>query len=212
MVAEHGFDTQRFGSREHISERIDEQVVDHSRLEAARADVAEAGKNPATQVASDHEDCVRASANAPKAWRDATKVHQPETCGAEGQTYSLIRQSSSVGSETSTHPAGSEVMTMVRRLVEKEHSAAFDRLTSSISAVRKFSAEIGDAPFVKVKGLISRLQEEALGGDTAKHSSTLERAVSRSTKADPESVNEGHPDKICDQFSDVVLDACLTCK
>ena len=26
-----------------------------------------------------------------------------------------------------------------------------------------------------------------------------------------ESVNEGHPDKICDQFSDVVLDACLTC-
>ena len=26
-----------------------------------------------------------------------------------------------------------------------------------------------------------------------------------------ESVNEGHPDKICDQFSDVVFDACLTC-
>ena len=24
-------------------------------------------------------------------------------------------------------------------------------------------------------------------------------------------MNEGHPDKICDQFSDVVLDACLTC-
>jgi len=26
-----------------------------------------------------------------------------------------------------------------------------------------------------------------------------------------ESVNEGHPDKICDQVSDAVLDACLTC-
>ena len=25
-----------------------------------------------------------------------------------------------------------------------------------------------------------------------------------------ESVNEGHPDKICDQVSDAVLDACLT--
>ena len=59
--------------------------------------------------------------------------------------------------------------------------------------------------------LISQLQKEALEDDNAKHSSTLETAVSRSTKADPESVNEGHTDKICDQFSDVVLDACLTC-
>jgi len=24
-----------------------------------------------------------------------------------------------------------------------------------------------------------------------------------------ESVNEGHPDKICDQISDAILDACL---
>ena len=59
--------------------------------------------------------------------------------------------------------------------------------------------------------LISELQKEALEDDTAKLSSTFETAVSRSTKADPESVNAGHPDKICDQFSDVVLDACLTC-
>ena len=98
-------------------------------------------------------------------------------------------------------------MTMVRRLVEKEHSAAFGGLTSSISAIMKFSAETGDDPFVKVKGLISRLQKEALEDDTANHSSTLETAVPSST----ESVNEGHPDKICDQFSDVVLGACLTC-
>ena len=41
-----------------------------------------------------------------------------------------------------------------------------------------------------------------------KHSSPLETAVPNST----ESVNEGHPDKICDQFSDVVFDACLTCE
>ena len=83
----------------------------------------------------------------PKAWRDTTNLLQPETCGAKGQTYSLFRQSSSIGSETST---------------EKEHSAAFDGLTSSISAIMKFSAETGDDPFVKVKGLISRLQKEAL--------------------------------------------------
>ena len=35
--------------------------------------------------------------------------------------------------------------------------------------------------------------------------------MSRLTKADPESTNEGHPDKICDQITDVVIDACLTC-
>ena len=89
------------------------------------------------------------------------------------------------------------------------------------------------APFVKVKGLITRLinrlqtemshmshcdeetslaaEKEDLEADIAKHLSTLETAVSRSTKADPESTNEGHPDKIFDQIPDVVIDACLTC-
>ena len=89
------------------------------------------------------------------------------------------------------------------------------------------------APFVKMKGLITRLinrlqteishvsycdeetsmaaeKKEDLEADIAKHSSTLETAVSRFTKADPESTNEGHPDKICDQITDVVIDACLT--
>ena len=90
------------------------------------------------------------------------------------------------------------------------------------------------APFVKMKGLITRLinrlqtemshvsycdeetstaaeKKEDLEADIAKHSSTLETAVSRFTKADPESTNEGNPDKICDQITDVVIDACLTC-
>ena len=50
-------------------------------------------------------------------------------------------------------------------------------------------------------------KKEDLDADVAKHSSPLETAVPNST----ESVNEGHLDKICDQFSDVVFDACLTC-
>ena len=54
-------------------------------------------------------------------------------------------------------------------------------------------------------------KKEHLEADIAKHSSTLETAVSRFTKADRESTNEGHPDKICDQITDVVIDACLTC-
>ena len=90
------------------------------------------------------------------------------------------------------------------------------------------------APFVEVKGLITRLinrletemshisycneetsmaaeKKEDLEADIEKHSSTLETAGSRSTKADPESPNETHPDKICDQITDEVIGACLTC-
>ena len=103
--------------------------------------------------------------------------------------------------------------------------------------IEKMESELFEAeraPFVKVKGLITRLinrlqtemshvsycdeetsmaaeKKEDLEADIEKHSSTLETAVSRSIKADPESTNEGHPDKICDQITDVVIDACLTC-
>ena len=50
-------------------------------------------------------------------------------------------------------------------------------------------------------------EKEDLEDDTAKHSSTFQTTASSST----ESVNEGHPDKMFDQFSDVVLDVCLNC-
>ena len=43
-------------------------------------------------------------------------------------------------------------------------------------------------------------KKEDLEADIKKHTSKLETAVS-----------EGHPDEICDQTSDVVIDACLTC-
>ena len=82
IVAELGCDTPWFGSRERISERIDEQVVDHSRLEAARADVAEAEKNPTTQVASDHEEHVKTMTEELKTLSDATKMLQQGTRGA----------------------------------------------------------------------------------------------------------------------------------
>ena len=95
MVAERRCDTPWLRSRERISERIDEQVVDQSRLEAARADVAEAENNLATQVASDHEDPVEL-----KTLADASKVLQQGTRGAKGQTHSRFQESSSVDWES----------------------------------------------------------------------------------------------------------------
>ena len=71
----------------------------------------------------------------------------------------------SSGSETSTHLAGSVVVTVVRRLAKEEHSSSLPHLASRISATLKFGAGTGVDPLAKVKGLIteliSRLQEEA---------------------------------------------------
>jgi len=195
-------------------------------LDAGKADLAEAEKSLAAlvasqaasksscvQVASDHEASVKGFAEELKALADATQVLQSETGGAEGQTYSLFQESSSAGLQTSTHLAGSEVVTLVRRLAKREHSAALAQLASRISAIMKFGAGSGEDPFAKVKGLItdliSRLQAEAsseanhkaycdeetskanekkedLEADIAKHSSKLETAVSRSTILDGE--------------------------
>ena len=170
-------------------------------------------KSSCTQVASDHEASVKAFAEELKALAEATQVLQSETGGAEGQTYSLLQESSIAALQTSTDLKGFEVVTMVRRLAKQEHSAALAQLASRISAIMKFGAGSGDDPFVKVKGLITdlinRLQAEAsseashksycdeetskatekkedLEGDVAKHSSKLEAAVARSTVLDGE--------------------------
>jgi len=195
-------------------------------LEAGKADLAEAEKSLAalvesqavsksscTKVASDHEASVTSFAEELKALTDATQVLQSETGGAEGQTYSMFQESSSTGSQTTTDLKGSEVLTMVRRLAKKEHSAALAQLASRISAIMKFGAGAGEDPFAKVKGLITelinRLQEEAsseashkaycdeetskasekkgdLEAEIAKHSAKLEAAVARSTILDGE--------------------------
>ena len=88
---------------------------------------------------------------------------EPETCGAEGQTYSLFQESSIV--ETPTLLAGFEVVTIVRRFATQAHSAAIAQHTSGMSAIMKFSAETSEDPFMKVKGfltnLINRLWDES---------------------------------------------------
>ena len=103
----------------------------------------------------------------------------------------------------------------------QEHSAVLAQLAPRLSGIMmKVDAGAGEDPFVKVKGLITRLidkpycdeetstaaEKEDLEDDIAKHSSLRETVVPIT-----ESVNEGHPDKICDQFSDAAPDACLTC-
>merc|ERR1719383_506240 len=195
-------------------------------LEAERADLAEAekslaavlaseaaSKNSCAQVAADHEVSVKAFAEELKALADATQVLKSETGAAEGHTYSLFQVSSFTGVHTTVDLKGFEVVTMVRRLAQKEHSAALSQLASRISAVMKFGAGAGEDPFAKVKELITelinRLQSEAsseashksycddeltkaqqlkmdLQTQVATHSSKLEAAVAKSSVLDGE--------------------------
>merc|ERR1719327_1394480 len=73
---------------------------------------------------------------------------------------------------TSADLANAELVTMVKNLAKKQHSAALAQLASRISAVYKYSATEGADPFVKVKGLISgliaKLEAEAEAAATEK--------------------------------------------
>merc|ERR1712060_154349 len=53
--------------------------------------------------------------------------------------------------------AGAEVVTMVKQLAQKHHSAALAQLASRIGAVMRLGAAGGDDPFGKVKNLISEM-------------------------------------------------------
>ena len=70
----------------------------------------------------------------------------------------------SSGSETSTHLAGSEEVTVVRRLAKEENSPSLPHLASRISTILKFGAGTGVDPFAKVKGLITELISPVAGG------------------------------------------------
>jgi len=183
-----------------------------SSLEAERADLAEAekslaavlaseaaSKNSCAQVAADHEVSVKAFAEELKALADATQVLKSETGAAEGHTYSLFQVSSFSGVHTTVDLKGFEVVTMVRRLAQKEHSAALSQLASRISVVMKFGAGAGEDPFAKVKELITelidRLQSEASAEASHKSYCDDELAKANEKKADLETQVTTHSSK-----------------
>ena len=92
---------------------------------------------------------------------------------AEGHSYSPFRVSFSTGAYTTVDSKGSEVVTMVRRLAQKEHPAALSQLASRISVVVKFGAGAGEEPVANMKKLItdvknklqSEVSSEADAGD-----------------------------------------------
>merc|ERR1712151_114445 len=131
-------------------------------LAKASEELATANKN-CMQVAADQGASAASRAEELKVIAEAQKIVKESTSGAEGQTYSFLQVSSGIASRKDL--ARSEVITLVKRLAKKEHSAALAQLVSRMTAVVRYGASSGGDPFEKIKGLItdmiSKLENEA---------------------------------------------------
>merc|ERR1719414_2604322 len=123
------------------------------------------------QVAADHEATVAARKEELSVIAKATEILEATSSGAESQTYSFVQVTSLAGLQTHNDLVGSEVVTAVKRLAKKQHSAALAQLASRILTVLRFGSSSGD-PFAKVKGLIqdmiAKLESEASSEATEK--------------------------------------------
>jgi len=116
-------------------------------------------------VAADHEATIAARTEELKTIAEAKKILLETSSGAVSQTYSLLQLSSGFRLQNRMDLANSEVVTVVRQLAKKHHSAALAQLASRIAAVAKYGSANGDDVFSKIKGLISdmisKLEKEA---------------------------------------------------
>jgi hypothetical protein len=98
-------------------------------------------------VAADHEATMHARAEELKVIAEAKKILVDTSSGAVAQTYSFMQLSASARS--------ADVLSFVKRLAAKHHSAALAQLASRITAVVKYGGASSDDVFAKVKGLIN---------------------------------------------------------
>merc|ERR1719189_1733347 len=102
--------------------------------------------------------------------------------------------------KTRSDLAGAEVVTLVKRLADKHHSAALAQLASRITAVMRFGTAGGADPFGKVKGLIadmiSKLEKEAQSEATEKAYCDEQMAKTEAKKEELESDTEKLTSKI----------------
>jgi len=131
-------------------------------LQASREKLATT-KSACAQVASDHEATVAARTEELKVIAEAKKALVDTSSGAVSQTYSFVQVAATM--RTSADLARSEVVTMVRQLAKKQHSAALAQLASRLGALVRYGTSAGEDPFAKIKGLImdmiTKLEKEA---------------------------------------------------
>jgi len=151
---------------------------DLQRTEKRLADTKQAletAHSSCMQTAADHEATIKAREEELKVIAEAKQILADSTSGAVSRTYSMLQMGKSQlrsRLQTRADLANAEVVTLVKRLAEQQHSSALAQLASHISAVMQYGASAGEDPFVKVKGLIqdliSKLQAEAQSEATEK--------------------------------------------
>jgi predicted nucleic acid-binding Zn-ribbon protein len=141
-------------------------------LKADSADLATTQAN-CMLVAADHEATIAARKEELKVIAEAKKILQETTSGAVEQSYSLIQTSATSSLQLrQARVASGEVAQFVRKLAQRQHSAALAQLASRVAAVAKYGAGNGDDPFTKIKNLIQdmiiKLEKEAESSATEK--------------------------------------------
>jgi chromosome segregation ATPase len=93
---------------------------------------------------------------------EAKKVISEATGGAEALSYSLSQLSLLQVSKSAVSSGGFQVVKFVRKLAEKQQSAALAQLASRMASVVQFGSANGEDVFAKVKGLIKEMIERLL--------------------------------------------------
>jgi len=159
-------------------------------LKDSEAGLATANSDCMT-TAADHEATTAARNEELKVIATAEKILKDSTSGAVGQTYSFLEIAASRSTsrmQSRADLANSEVITMVKRLAQEQHSAALAQLASRLAVVVKYGSREGADPFGKVKGLISemivKLEKEAEAEATEKAYCDEQMASTEAKKAE----------------------------
>ena len=133
-------------------------VVTTKELADVTAELATASAN-CMQTAADHEATVAARNEELGVIAQARKIIAEATGGAVEQSYSFLQIS------TRSDLKKSEVITVIKNLARKHHSAALAQLASRVDAVVRYGSQGGEDVFTKIKGMIgdmiAKLEKEA---------------------------------------------------
>merc|ERR1719329_1512011 len=142
------------------------------------------------QVAADHESTVLSRNEELKAIATATKILHETSGGAVGLAYGFLQVDSNSQLRSRADLTNAEVVNVVNKLAQKQHSSALAQLASRIEAVVRYGSSAGEDPFVKIKGMISdmigKLEEEAANDATEKAYCDEEMAKTEAKKSELE--------------------------
>lgn len=119
------------------------------------------------QSASDHEASVASREEELKVLKKALEILEETTAGAVSRRYFFLQEGSQqqIRLHSTSDLVHLELLTLVKGMAKKHHSAALAQLASRISAVVQYGAANNEDIFAKVKGLITdliaKLEQEA---------------------------------------------------